>query len=210
MTILSVNKTREFDGRNALIFYLGAVSQTAPIFYIQETFPMKQHAKKLAHAAIIAALYAVLTHFQNILLPGSATWAIQMRLSEALCILAFFTPAAPLGLAIGCLIFNLTFAAALPLDFLMGTLATYFAAKVMWLTRTVTVKGWPLLGLMMPALFNAILVGAELAIYIGGGFWLNALYVAIGELIVLLIPGTVLYYAMKSRKLDILLFHTNQ
>ena len=50
---------------------------------------MKKHTRKLAHAAIIAALYAVLTHFQNILLPGSATWAIQLRLSEALCILAF-------------------------------------------------------------------------------------------------------------------------
>ena len=169
---------------------------------------MTKHARKLAHAAIIAALYAVLTHLQNILIPGSATWAIQMRMSEVLCILAFFTPAAPLGLAIGCLIFNLTFAAALPLDFLLGTLATYLAGKAMWLTRTVTVKGWPLPGLMMPALFNAILVGAELAVYIGGGFRINALYVAIGEMVVLLIPGTVLYYAMKARKLDILLFRT--
>ena len=171
---------------------------------------MKKHTRHLAHAAIIAALYAVLTHLQNILIPGSATWAIQMRLSEAMCILAFFTPAAPLGLAIGCLIFNLTFAAALPLDFLLGTLATYLAGKAMWLTRTVTLHNWPLPGLLMPALFNAILVGAELAVYIGGGFWMNALYVAIGEAVVLLIPGTILYYAMKKRRLDILLFRNNR
>ena len=171
---------------------------------------MKKHTRHLAHAAIIAALYAVLTHLQNILIPGSATWAIQMRLSEAMCILAFFTPAAPLGLAIGCLIFNLTFAAALPLDFLLGTLATYLAGKAMWRTRTVALHGWPLPGLLMPALFNAILVGAELAIYIGGGFWMNALYVAIGEAIVLLIPGTAVYYAMKKRRLDILLFRTER
>ena len=97
---------------------------------------MKKHTRYLAHAAIIAALYAVLTHLQNILLPGSATWAIQMRLSEALCVLAFFTPAAAAGLSIGCLIFNMTFAAALPLDFLVGTLASYLAAKGMWLTRS--------------------------------------------------------------------------
>ena len=59
---------------------------------------MGKHTRKLAHAAIFAALYAALTHFQNILVPGSATWAIQLRLSEALCVLAFFTPAAAPGL----------------------------------------------------------------------------------------------------------------
>ena len=167
---------------------------------------MHNHSRFLAHAAILAALYAVLTHFQNILLPGSATWAIQLRLSEALCILAFFTPAAAMGLAVGCLIFNLTFAAALPLDFLVGTLATYFAAKVMWWTRNWRVKNYPLFGMLMPALFNAILVGWELSVYIGGGFWINALYVAIGEAIVLLTVGTLLYYAMKRRNLDTRLF----
>jgi len=167
---------------------------------------MRNYSRHLAHAAIIAALYAVLTHFQNILLPGSATWAIQLRLSEALCILSFFTPAAPLGLAIGCLIFNLTFSAALPLDFLVGTLATYFSGKVMYFTRNLTLKGYPLLGLLMPAVFNGILVGWELAVYIGGGFLLNAVYVAIGEAAVLLVPGSVLYFAMKKRGLDKRLF----
>ena len=167
---------------------------------------MKKHTRFLVHAAIIAALYAVLTHFQNVLLPGSATWAIQMRLSEALCILAFFTPAAPMGLAVGCLIFNLTFAAALPLDFLVGTLATYLAGKAMWATRNIAVRKYPLPGLLMPALFNALLVGWELTVYIGGGFWLNALYVAIGEAAVLLVPGAALYFAMRKRGLDRRLF----
>ena len=167
---------------------------------------MKKHTRHLAHAAIIAALYAVLTHFQNILLPNSASFAIQLRLSEALCILAFFTPAAAVGLGAGCLIFNLTFAAALPLDFLVGTLASYLAAKGMWLTRNITVKGYPLLGLLMPALTNAILVGWELSLYIGGGFWINAVYVAIGEAIVLLTAGSLLYLAMKKRNLHTKLF----
>ena len=167
---------------------------------------MNKRTRILAHAAIIAALYAVLTHMQNLILPGSATWAIQMRLSEALCILAFFTPAAIPGLSIGCLLFNLTFSAALPLDFLLGTLATYLATQLMWLSRKWLVKGLPVIGLLMPAVSNAILVGWELTVYIGGGFWLNALYVAIGEAIVLLIPGTALYLAMKKRGLDAKLF----
>ena len=167
---------------------------------------MRKYTRKLAHAAIIAALYAVLTHFQNILIPNSASFAIQFRLSEALAILAFFTPAAALGLGVGCLLFNLTFAAALPLDFLVGTVASYLAAKAMWLTRNLKIAGYPLLGMTMPALFNALLVGWELNAYIGGGFWVNALYVAIGELAVLLTAGTVLYYAMKKRNLDTRLF----
>ena len=165
---------------------------------------MRKQTRYLVHAAIIAAVYAALTHLQNVLLPGSATWAIQLRLSEALCILAFFTPAAAAGLSIGCLIFNLTFAAALPLDFLVGTLATYLASKGMWLTRN-----WgrfPLAGFLMPAFSNALLVGWELSVYIGGGFWINALYVFLGEAIVLLTLGSWLYFAMKKRKLDHRLF----
>ena len=168
---------------------------------------MQKYTRRLAHAAVLAALYAVLTHFQNILLPGSATWAIQMRLSEALCILAFFTPAAAMGLAVGCLIFNLTFAAALPLDFLVGTAATYLAAKAMWLTRNITVGKLPLLGMLMPALFNALFVGWELSVYIGGAFAVNALYVALGEIIVLLTCGTVLFHAFEKRGLALRLFH---
>ena len=167
---------------------------------------MNKRTRYLVHAAIIAALYAVLTHLQNLILPGSATWAIQMRMSEAMCILAFFTPAAIPGLTVGCLVFNITYAAALPLDILVGTLATFLAAEGMWLTRKVTVKGYPLLGMLMPAITNAILVGWELTAYIGGGFWINALYVAIGEAAVLLVLGSALYYAMKKRKLDEKLF----
>ena len=158
------------------------------------------------HAAIIAALYAVLTHLQNLILPGSASWAIQCRMSEALCVLALFTPAAIPGLAVGCLVFNLTFAAALPLDFLVGTLATVLSTAAMWYTRRVLIGDYPLVALIMPALFNAFLVGWELSVYIGGAFWLNAAYVALGELIVLLGFGSGLYYVMKRRHLDKLLF----
>ena len=162
--------------------------------------------KFLTQAAVIAALYAVLTHLQNLLLPGSATWMIQMRMSEALCVLAFFTPAAIPGLSLGCLLFNLTFANTLPLDWVVGTLATYLAAQTMWCTRKITVKGYPVLGMLCPALTNAVLVGWELSMYIGGGFWLNAFYVALGELAVLLVLGSLLFYALKARKLQQKLF----
>lgn len=164
---------------------------------------MSKRIRYVAHAAIIAALYTVLTHAQNLLLPGSASWAIQCRLSEALCVLALFTPAAIPGLSVGCLLFNLTFSPALPLDFLLGTLATFLAASSMWaMRRRLTVGGYPLLALLMPALFNGVLVGWELTVYIGGAFLINGLYVAWGELIVLLVFGSVLYRIIKKRNLD--------
>lgn len=167
---------------------------------------MHNKIRNLARAAIIAAIYVLLTHYQNLLLPGSATWAIQCRLSEALCILAFFTPAAIPGLTVGCLLFNLYYAAALPIDWLVGTLATLLSVSAMRMLRNVKTGSVPLPGLLMPALFNALLVGAELTYYFGGGFFLNAFYVALGELIVLLIPGTLLYHAMTRRHLDTRLF----
>lgn len=175
----------------------------APCFLFGEII-MRKKARYIVYAAIIAALYAALTHMQNLLFPGSGSMAIQFRVSEALCVLAFFTPAAIPGLAIGCLLFNITSGAALPLDFLVGSLASALAAAGMWLTRRVTVKGFPALGLALPAVCNAVLVGWELTAYIGGGFWINALYVAIGELAVLYSLGTGLYFTIKGRKLETL------
>ena len=167
---------------------------------------MHSRNRRLTHAAIIAALYTILTHLQNIVFPGSATWAIQCRASEALCVLAFFTPAAIPGLSIGCLLFNITFAAALPLDWVVGTAASFAAAWAIWHTRKLTIKGYPLVGLLMPALTNAIFVGWELTVYIGGSYPINAIYVALGELIVMLSLGSVLYFAIRRRKLDRSLF----
>lgn len=167
---------------------------------------MRNRNRFLTHAAIISALYVVLTHMQNILIPNSASFAIQCRLSEALCVLAFFTPAAIPGLTVGCLVFNITFAAALPLDWIVGSLATLTATAAMWGLRRILVAGYPLPGMLMPVLTNAALVGWELSVYIGGGFWLNALYVAIGELIVMLVFGPILYRVIRKRKLDQLLF----
>ena len=155
---------------------------------------------------MIAALYAALCFLQNTLIPNSASFVIQFRAAEALCVLALFTPAAIPGLTIGCLLFNLGFSGALPLDPVMGTAATLLTAAGMYATRRVTFWGYPLIAMLLPAVFNALLVGWELSIYIGGGFWLNALYVAIGEAAVLLTVGTALYMAMKKRNLDTRLF----
>ncbi len=167
---------------------------------------MTRKTRFLAHAALIAALYAALSLLQNLLLPGSAAMPIQFRISEALCVLALFTPAAIPGLAVGCLVFNLTLAGALPLDFLVGSLATGICAWLMRRTRSITVKGFPLPALLMPAAVNGLAVGWELSIAIGGGFLPSCAYVAAGEAAVLLTLGSLLYALIRSRRLDRRLF----
>ena len=163
--------------------------------------------KNITHAAIIGAMYFALTHLQNLLLPGSATWVIQCRASEALCVLAMFTPAAVPGLTIGCLLFNLSFAGALPLDFAVGSCATFLAAGSMGLLRR-----YPAVALAMPALFNAVLVGWELTLFLGettftmAAFWINAAYVAAGELIVMYTLGWLLYRTLRRSNLGRRLF----
>ena len=203
MTILSVNKTREMMGALCAFFVCGRGLRS--LFYLGED-GMKGKTRRIAHGALLAALYVALTYLQEMLLPGSANWAIQFRASEALCVLAFFTPAAIPGLTVGCLLFNVSNAAALPLDFLVGSMATLLATAGMYMGRRLTVRGYPLPGMLLPALTNGLLVGWELTVYVGGSFWLNGLYVAIGEVGVLLTLGSILYGALKLRGLDKQLF----
>ena len=162
---------------------------------------MSKKTKQITYGAMIAAAYVALTYLQNALIPNSTSFAIQFWAAEALCVLALFTPSAIGGLSVGCFLFNLSYAGALPLDAIIGTLATALAAWGMYASRNLTVKGYPALAMLLPAVSNAILVGWELAFYIGGGFWLNAFYVAVGELAVLLTLGTAFYYALKSKRL---------
>lgn len=86
---------------------------------------MNKKVLYLVHAAIIAALYVVLTMLANAL--GLANYAIQVRFSEALTILPFFTPAAIPGLFVGCLLSNIL-TGCMPLDVVFGSLATLLGA----------------------------------------------------------------------------------
>lgn len=86
----------------------------------------------LTQAAMIAALYTVLTIFINAF--GLASGAIQVRISEALTVLPYFTPAAIPGLFVGCLISNTVTSAAL-WDIVFGSLATLIGAAGTYLLR---------------------------------------------------------------------------
>ena len=176
---------------------------------------MKMDKKLLfiSQAAIIAALYVALTYAQNLLLPGTTSMAVQFRASEALTLLACFTPAAIPGLTLGTLIFNISNVQALPLDWAMGTAATLLATLSMWALRKVTFKKIPLLAALMPAVFNGIIVGLELQIFIPYegtapfvGFLINGGLVALGEIGVCYTLGVLLCVAIVRRNMKKLLF----
>lgn len=79
----------------------------------------------VTQAAAIAALYVILTLVANAF--GLANHAIQVRFSEALTILPFFTAAAIPGLFLGCFLSNLI-TGCMVLDMVFGSLATLAGA----------------------------------------------------------------------------------
>lgn len=140
---------------------------------------MKKNSKALfiAHAAIIAALYVVLTLIANAL--GLANYAIQVRFSEALTILPYFTPAAIPGLFIGCILSNML-TGCVPLDIVFGSLATLLGAIF-----TYKFRKWKYLTPLPPIIFNILLIPPVLAfVYQFEGTLLYfAITVGIGEII---------------------------
>lgn len=110
----------------------------------------KKSVTIITQAAIIAALYVVLTMLANAM--GLANYAIQVRFSEALCILPYFTVAAVPGLYVGCLIANLLTGAAI-WDILFGSLATLIGAIGTYLLRK-----HKFLMTLPPVIANAVIV----------------------------------------------------
>ena len=86
----------------------------------------------LTQAAMIAAIYVVLTFIANAF--ALANYAVQVRFSEALTILPYFTPAAIPGLFIGCLLSNILTGCALP-DIIFGSIATLLGALGTYMLR---------------------------------------------------------------------------
>lgn len=148
----------------------------------------------ITQAAAIAALYVVLTLLANAL--GLASYAIQVRFSEALTILPFFTPAAIPGLFVGCLISNLLCGSIL-WDIVFGSLATLIGAVGTYLIRK-KLPEW--CACIPPILANTIIVPFVLAYayHFEGGIPYFMLTVGIGEIISCGILGILLLKVLKK------------
>ena len=155
----------------------------------------KFSVRDLTFAALVAALYAVMGYFGDIL---SLTFGpVQLRFAEALTVLPFLFPSAAPGLAVGCLITNLLSPYG-PVDVIFGTLATAIAA---WLT--VKMPRWYLAALP-PILVNAVIlppmwawaeVGAVNSAYWMACGW-HAVEFIVSEALVCYVLGTLLLKAL--------------
>jgi len=155
---------------------------------------MKKRNLFITQAALIAALYVVLTLVSAAF--GLDSKAIQFRLSEVLTVLPALTLAAIPGLFIGCLLSNFICGAMLPdmifgsLATLIGAVGTYFIGKrVKWLSA------------LPPIAANTVIVPLVLkyAYHLDGTVPFFALTVFIGEFVCCGILGTVLLYAIPKR-----------
>lgn len=163
----------------------------------------KKNVLYTVHAAMIAAVYAAATYLSAVL--GIAYGPIQFRLSEALTVLPVFTPAAIPGLAIGCFLGNLSSPYGI-WDVIFGTLATLLAAVFTRKLRGVCVKGLPLPSILMPVIFNGLIIGGEITLFLSdaasfSGFFISAAEVAFGETVVCLSGGTAVFLAVRRSEI---------
>jgi len=158
----------------------------------------KNVAQTVAMGGIIAALYVVLTLIANAF--GLANYAIQVRFSEALTILPYFTQVAVPGLFVGCIISNIL-TGAMPLDVVFGSIATLLGALG---TRALAVKfpekKW--LAPIPPIVSNTIIVPLILAfVYqFEGSIPYFMLTVGIGEIISCEVLGMLLFKTIEKYK----------
>ena len=147
----------------------------------------------LCAAGLISALYTVLTVLVGAF--GLASGVVQIRISEALCVLPFFTPYAIPGLTVGCLISNFI-TGCLWQDILFGTLATLIGACGAYLFRRI-----PWLVPLPTVLANSVIVPFVLAYAyrFEGGLWFFVITVAIGEILSAYVLGMMLLFALSKR-----------
>ena len=157
-----------------------------------------QRIKLICQGGIIAALYLALTLLANAL--GLANYAVQVRFSESLTILPYFTPAAVPGLFVGCLLSNILTGCALP-DIIFGSLATLIGAVATYMLRNKSKWLAPL-----PAILSNAIIVPFVLLYAYGiePLWFSFVTVTAGEIISCGVLGMLLLNAL--RKYDSILF----
>ena len=150
-----------------------------------------QRIKLICQGGIIAALYLALTLLANAL--GLANYAVQVRFSESLTILPYFTPAAVPGLFVGCLLSNILTGCALP-DIIFGSLATLIGAVSTYILRNKSKWLAPL-----PAIVSNAIIVPFVLLYAYGiePLWFSFVTVTLGELISCGVLGMLLLNALK-------------
>jgi uncharacterized membrane protein len=158
---------------------------------------MKNKVRNLVQGALIASLYVVLTLVARAL--GLDSGAIQIRFSEALCILPYFTAAAVPGVFIGCLLSNIILSNVF-WDILFGSIATLIGAYAAYLLRK---RKW--LVPIPTILSNTVIIPFVLRFAYGipGSIAYFMLTVGVGEIISCGVMGMLLLSALEKHRYTI-------
>jgi uncharacterized membrane protein len=152
---------------------------------------------RLVRCALVAALYAVLC----LVLAPFSYGAIQIRLSEALCLLPVFGADYIVGVTLGCFLANLlgvTIGTTVAVDVVFGTLATLLGCLVTYRLRRLRIRGLALPASLPPVVCNAVIIGLEISFFFTDGaaaapvVLFNMLTVGLGEAISCCVIGTAL------------------
>ena len=146
----------------------------------------------LAEAAAIGAIYVVLT----LLFAPLSYGEVQIRFSEALTILPYFTPAAIPGVFVGCFLSNLLCGAA-GLDIVFGSLATLIGA-----VGSYALRNQKYLVCLPPILSNTVIIPWVLRYAYGSTDLIPfaMLTVGIGEVLAIGVLGNLLLAALERHK----------
>lgn len=151
---------------------------------------MKLSTKLIAQNAIIAGIYAVMT----LAIAPLAYSEIQFRLSEVIVLLAFYNKKFIPGLVIGCFIANIPSPLGW-MDMVFGTFSTLLVCITIY---KMTNK---YLAVFAASIITGVIVGLELHLAYGIPFIINAIYVALGELGVLIIGLLIFSYIENHPKI---------
>lgn len=149
----------------------------------------KENIKTLSMNAMIAAVYVVMTF----LIQPLAYRELQFRISEVIVILAFYNKKLILGLVVGCFIANIPSPLGI-IDMIIGTFSTLCVCYSLYKVKNIYI------GSLLGAIMTGIIIGLELSYVYHIPFIINALYVFIGEFVVLFLGVFILKRLEKNKK----------
>lgn len=158
---------------------------------------MKLSTKKMVFGALVGALYAALT----LAIPFMSFLPNQLRVSEALTVLPYFSSYSVVGIFVGCLVSNILSPYGV-LDIVIGSLASLIAALFTYYIGRSNFRYKKIIAPLPAVIVNAIMIGWLISYSSNTPFMVNAISVGFGQLLSCYILGLpLLFFIDKNSKL---------
>ncbi len=159
----------------------------------------RSRIQQIVRLAIITALYVVLTIVFSFMSYGD----IQFRIAEILILLCFFKKDYGIALILGCAIANF-FSPLGIIDVIFGTIATALSVLCIMKSKKLFIAS------IFPVIFNGIIIGLELYYILDLPLFLSMASVALGEAVVVMLLGNLIFFKLKKNANFLELIEANQ